>query len=81
MTLAVLIATNIAFVCSCLFACTPIEAGWTLHPGTDKSVKCIDRLVQAYALAAINIFEDFIVLLLPVRRVTKLRVGLLDKIG
>ncbi|KAI5840097.1 hypothetical protein DFP73DRAFT_197025 [Morchella snyderi] len=81
-TVMALIIINVALTVSIFFAdffqCSPINYIW------DKSIeggKCIDTKAFFISSAALNIVSDFVVLLLPIPMVWKLKINMKKKIA
>lgn len=74
-----LTTTWIAETFSTIFACAPVTYAWDMVIGAQGS--CINRPAAVYAYAALNITYDFIVLLLPIPRLLRLKVSTGEKIG
>lgn len=57
-----MVCRTVAFVAVVIFQCIPVQASWDLTvPG-----KCADSQAYVYVAAGISIFEDIVVMLLPV---------------
>lgn len=54
-----------------LLQCIPVQAGWMRWDGTVQA-KCMDANAVAWANAAINIFFDLVILILPLPELAKL---------
>lgn len=69
--MALILAHCVAFTLLIVFQCTPIKAIW------DRSIggKCISLETIMYSAAAASIFEDFVILILPVPELNSLNLG------
>ena len=65
-------ARTIIFVCVIVFQCIPVAVSW------DQSVvgKCADQQAFVYAGAAVSIFEDIVIMFLPVYELNALTLSL-----
>jgi hypothetical protein len=63
---------TIIFVCVVVFQCIPVAYSW------DQSVhgKCADQQAFVYAGAAVSIFEDIVIMFLPVYELNGLTLSL-----
>jgi hypothetical protein len=52
------------FILLSIFQCVPIRAAWTSWDGTHRG-RCVDAHALGWANAAINIFFDLVILILP----------------
>lgn len=77
--LSFLLATWISTTLATIFACDPISYAWNSVIGEKGT--CINRQNAVYAYAALNIAYDFVVLLLPIPRLLRLKVSTGEKIG
>jgi len=59
--ITILVLHGLIFVFCVAFQCIPIDSIWTQEGG-----KCLDTQALVYTGAAFNIFEDFMVMFLPV---------------
>ncbi|KAH9214074.1 hypothetical protein DL95DRAFT_524185 [Leptodontidium sp. 2 PMI_412] len=78
--LAWVILTTVLFMLLALLQCIPISLnyyGWETNGGREK---CLNLNAESYASAAINITQDFIILLLPIPSLIRLRVSRKKKI-
>ncbi|CAG9948622.1 unnamed protein product [Clonostachys rosea f. rosea IK726] len=65
-----------------LFRCNPVHLAWDGWAGTTGTRDlCIDKQVITYIAAGFSIFQDVIILLLPMPMVLKLRMHINDKWG
>lgn len=73
------LAYTIAFFFATLFQCTPISQAWTqwdgLHAGT-----CNNIHLQGWIAAAINIFLDIVVMVLPLKHLAGLQMNMTKKV-
>ena len=60
-----------AFILLSLFQCTPASGAWTNWEGSVQA-KCMDANALAWASAAVNIFFDFVILILPLPELMRL---------
>ncbi|KAH7304529.1 integral membrane protein, partial [Stachybotrys elegans] len=73
-------STCIVFVLVVAFQCSPVSAVWDRYlEGNDR--KCLNVTVASYALAALNILQDVLLLLLPIPWVMRLQLDLRKRIG
>jgi hypothetical protein len=68
-------AIAITFALVSIFSCRPISYFWTKWQGTGSGT-CNNINVQTYIAGAINIAQDFTILILPMPEVYKLQVSL-----
>jgi hypothetical protein len=69
------VAQTIAFVVVISFQCTPVDSYWnTTIPG-----KCIDSRAFVYSAAGVSIFEDLLIMFLPVWELKALKLDLRKK--
>lgn len=67
----------ITFILAGVFQCTPVRRAWQLDiPG-----KCINYNATAWANAGLNIFQDFLIVLLPIRELRSLQISSKKKVG
>jgi len=75
--IAWIVAHTIAFVLVICFQCTPAQSYWdTRVRGT-----CVNSQAFVYAAAALSIFEDFVIMLLPVWELKGLKMDLKKKLA
>ena len=76
-TMAFCAATGITFALVTIFQCHPINYVW------NKNIdgKCVNFNSVAWANAAINIFQDIIIILLPMNELRQLKLSNRKKIG
>ena len=77
-TLLFCVLSSIAFILVTVFQCAPIRYVW------DKNIeggKCLNYNAVAWANAAINIFQDLIIVVLPIRETMSLQLSLKQKVG
>ena len=60
-----------AFIFLSIFQCTPISGAWTRWRDSDQS-ECMDENALGWASAAVNIFFDATILILPLPKLLKL---------
>lgn len=75
-----LVLTALACVCSYVFACRPISAGWR-YANTGPPGVCTQRVKAGYGYGALNVMFDVIVIVLPIPRLAKLQVSSGQKFG
>jgi hypothetical protein len=61
-----------------IFLCVPIEAGWSMTPGTGR---CMDRAVLYYLTSGFNVAADIVIFALPVPLITNLPIHRNQKIA
>jgi len=71
------IGTTISLTFISIFQCTPIQFFWN----KDVQGKCLNLNDMAYLANAFTISSDFLILVLPVPVIAKLRLGLSKKLG
>ncbi|CAH0047527.1 unnamed protein product [Clonostachys solani] len=65
-----------------LFQCNPVHLAWDGWVGTTGARDvCVDKQLITYIAAGFSIFQDLIILLLPIPMVLKLRMHINDKWG
>ncbi|KAL5120806.1 hypothetical protein ACEQ8H_001287 [Pleosporales sp. CAS-2024a] len=79
-TIVICILYMIGFVTATAFQCLPIRNAWERwdgeHPG-----RCFNLNADAWASAAVNIFLDLLVVILPMRQISKLAMSTRRKLG
>ncbi|KFY10024.1 hypothetical protein V492_05243 [Pseudogymnoascus sp. VKM F-4246] len=68
---------TIIFVCVVVFQCIPVAHSWD----TSVAGKCADQQAFVYAGAAVSIFEDIVIMFLPVYELNGLTLSLKKRIG
>jgi hypothetical protein len=74
-SLGVVLAWWISYLCACIFLCNPVSAQWTYEG------KCGAYLPMIQSLIATNAISDLVIMALPIRSIWKLRTRRADKIG
>ncbi|KAI0475298.1 hypothetical protein GGR56DRAFT_506341 [Xylariaceae sp. FL0804] len=74
-SLGVVVLWWIAYLCSCIFLCNPIEGQWT---GVGQ---CGSYIPMIQSLIATNAMGDLIIMTLPMHRIWSLKTRRTDKIG
>lgn len=74
----VIVSYSIALMLALIFACTPMEKNWdiTVQEGT-----CINKGAIYIATAALNVFTDVVMLVLPIPMIAKLQLPKVQKAG
>lgn len=75
---AFIITSGLAFIIATIFQCTPVSGVWS--KGYEK-MTCINSKNFWISYAALNILTDVILLVMPIRQVSRLQISLLDKVG
>ncbi|KAI9158343.1 Satratoxin biosynthesis SC14 cluster protein [Paramyrothecium foliicola] len=75
------VASTTAFILVQIFQCRPIEFTWEGWTSDERPEKCLDVNILAYAAAGSSIFQDVMVLILPLPLVYKLQTGRRAKFG
>lgn len=70
MEIAIFVLHGVIFVFCVAFQCIPVDSIWT-----QEGRKCLDTQALVYTGAAFNIFEDFMVMFLPVFELRGLNVS------
>lgn len=73
---AFIIIGSSVIICTFVFACRPIAKGWDIS----LSGSCIDRSAIFVALAALNIFSDICLFILPIPVIFDLRISRAQKV-
>lgn len=76
---AFLVTTCIAFVFVDAFQCTPVRAVWDRYLERGDR-QCLNITTAGYVLAAVNIFQDLVLLVLPIPWVMSLQLTLRKRI-
>ena len=72
-----MVCHTIAFTIAVTLQCIPPSAIWD----TTIKAKCNNSTAQVYAGAAFSIFEDIVIILLPVRELTNLNLSTRKKLA
>lgn len=72
---------SLSTILASIFSCTPVTSFWNWESTTLGGRQCINYYALWYAHGAVNIFTDFIVLLLPVPAMYTLNLPLRQKIS
>jgi hypothetical protein len=72
------VAHTIAFLGVVIFPCIPVESIWDLLV---PKTRCINVNLMTYWGAGLSIFEDFVIMLLPVYELWGLKLGTRKKVG
>lgn len=75
-TIGLIAAKALVFVPLVLFQCNPVRSIWTQEPS-----KCINEQMLVYWGAGISIFEDLVIMSLPISELRHLKVSIQTKIG
>ncbi|KAF1845270.1 uncharacterized protein K460DRAFT_376726 [Cucurbitaria berberidis CBS 394.84] len=67
---AIVIGYTMSSLFSCIFYCIPLRSFWTREPA-----RCVNQHAMWFAIAAINILTDFIIIILPMPVIRSLRLG------
>lgn len=70
-TIGFVLACMVAFILAGVFQCSPISHAWRL----DIAGKCINYNAVAWANAGTNIFQDIIIILLPIRELRNIQIS------
>lgn len=70
-----IITHSIIYITMIVLQCIPVAAVWTLEPA-----KCLNLTSIIYSAAGVSIFEDIIILLLPVWELRKLNLSTRKKV-
>lgn len=62
--MAMVIAIGVSTSFCMLFGCSPVSSGWK---GPERDSDCIDRTDLQYASGCINLVNDVMILLLPIK--------------
>ena len=76
-TMAVVIIQTIACVAVISFQCLPVDSYWDMA----LSRHCIQSQVFVYVIAGLSIFEDFLIMLLPVWELKNVQIKIGKKIA
>jgi hypothetical protein len=68
---------TVAFVIVVSFQCTPIKSVWDIT----VQGKCINSQAFVYSAAAFSIFEDFVIMLLPIWELKALKLDLRKRVA
>ncbi|KAK7229958.1 hypothetical protein V2G26_002128 [Clonostachys chloroleuca] len=79
MTLVALATAGLVFLH--LFQCKPVHLVWDGWRTTGAQDLCLDKQLITYIAAGLSIFQDVVILLLPMPMVLKLRMHINDKWG
>jgi hypothetical protein len=77
-TMAIVVATFVAFVAAGLFQCSPIRFAW------DKTIpngSCFNVTALFYANAAVNIFQDVFIYILPMKLLWEVQIPRKQKVA
>src|SRR6266536_3313731 len=74
--IAIVFLHGVVFVFCVAFQCIPVDSIWTQEGG-----KCLDSQALVYTGAAIDIFEDFMVMFLPIFELRGLNLSTKRKIA
>ncbi|CZT24094.1 uncharacterized protein RCC_09811 [Ramularia collo-cygni] len=77
-TLACIIIATVVGEFIGIFYCSPISVAWSLDKEERKD-KCVDLATQAFAVAAVSIFLDIVVLMLPISKLVELPISVRQK--
>lgn len=66
----IVVGAGVANMLACIFGCKPISASWRPSPGA----KCISLMDLSLYMAIINTVTDFLMFVLPIPMVWKLKV-------
>jgi hypothetical protein len=73
--MAGIVAQTISFVVVVSFQCTPVDSYWDVTvPG-----KCINSQAFVYSAAGVSIFEDFVIMFLPLWELKGLKLDMRKK--
>ncbi|OAG04340.1 uncharacterized protein CC84DRAFT_1120685, partial [Paraphaeosphaeria sporulosa] len=75
--LAFVIGFSLWAMLGSIFACVPVQAFWTEQPGA----RCINKFAMFFTNAGVNIFQDFLIFLLPIPVVQGLNLNKRQKIA
>jgi hypothetical protein len=79
-TIMLCIMYGIAFVTATALQCIPIRIAWE-HWDGEHHGRCINLNADAWVSAAVNILLDLVVIVLPMRELSKLAMNLRRKFG
>ncbi|KAK8070946.1 GMC oxidoreductase [Apiospora hydei] len=74
--LALLVVSSLLLIAFDIFQCNPVSAAWTLQHG---DAQCMDLTVVALANAAVNIFTEAAILVIPLPILVKLKMSTRQK--
>ncbi|KAK7972852.1 hypothetical protein PG988_006986 [Apiospora saccharicola] len=74
--LALLVVSSLLLIALDVFQCNPVSAAWTLQHG---EAQCLDLTIVALANAAINIFTEAAILVIPLPILVKLKLSTRQK--
>lgn len=74
-------ADSVAVILVFYFACNPIAASWDPVLATMPTTTCVNKPAEYLAQAAINIFTDFAVFVLPMSTVWSLQLPFRQRVG
>ncbi len=75
---AVIVSSGVAFTLGTVWQCRPIEAFWDT---TITEAWCFSQTPWWLSFSVLQILLDFALLALPIKEVTKLNMGKLEKLG
>jgi len=71
------VASVITFTMATVFQCLPVKRAWQL----DIHGKCIDYNATGWANAGLNILQDILIVILPIRELRALQISSKKKVG
>ncbi|KAK8102803.1 hypothetical protein PG984_015949 [Apiospora sp. TS-2023a] len=74
--LALLVVSSLLLIALDVFQCNPVSAAWTLQHG---EAQCLDLTIVALANAAVNIFTEAAILVIPLPILVKLKLSTRQK--
>ncbi|TLD15707.1 uncharacterized protein PgNI_00286 [Pyricularia grisea] len=74
-SLAVIAAWWVSYVCACIFICDPVSAQWT---GVGK---CGQYISMIQSLIATNAIGDVVIMMMPMKQIWSLKMRKTDKVG